>query len=132
MDDFVRTMHTKSGLLPEIAASTMTLADAGSRRRSTYVKSPRARSRRPRRCAATRSASTAASSTATSPSSTRYVHYRSIDVSTLKELCRRWYPAVYKHRPSKTETHRALADILESIAELAYYREAILVPPPGT
>jgi oligoribonuclease len=54
------------------------------------------------------------------------VHYRSIDVSSLKELCRRWYPDAYRKRPSKTETHRALDDIRESVAELRYYREAIL------
>jgi oligoribonuclease len=58
-----------------------------------------------------------------------YLHYRSIDVSSLKELCRRWYPAEYKGRPGKNETHRALDDVRESIAELRYYRETILKPP---
>jgi oligoribonuclease len=57
------------------------------------------------------------------------VHYRSIDVSSLKELCRRWYPDVYKKRPSKREVHRALDDVRESIAELTYYREALLRSP---
>jgi oligoribonuclease len=58
-----------------------------------------------------------------------YLHYRSIDVSSLKELCRRWYPAIYRKRPGKAESHRALDDIRESIAELRFYRENLLVPP---
>ena len=58
-----------------------------------------------------------------------YLHYRSIDVSSLKELCRRWYPDIYKKRPGKAETHRALDDVRESIAELRYYRETMLRPP---
>ena len=62
------------------------------------------------------------------PAVDRYVHYRSIDVSSLKELCRRWYPEVYRRRPTKEETHRALADIHESIAELRFYREMMLRP----
>ena len=64
------------------------------------------------------------------PELDQYLHYRSIDVSSLKELCRRWYPTVYKGRPGKAEAHRALADVLESIAELRYYREHMLAPPP--
>ena len=62
----------------------------------------------------------------------RYLHYRSIDVSSLKELCRRWHPAVYKGRPGKSERHRALDDIRESIAELRYYREHLLALPGPT
>ena len=73
--------------------------------------------------------STAASCTAGCPSLDEYLHYRSIDVSSLKELCRRWYPAAYRKRPGKAEAHRALADVRESIAELRYYREAMLRPP---
>ena len=61
----------------------------------------------------------------------RWLHYRNVDVSSIKELSRRWYPRVYIHAPSKQGGHRALADILESIRELAYYREAVFVPPPG-
>ena len=64
------------------------------------------------------------------PDLDRYLHYRSIDVSSIKELCRRWYPAIYKQRPSKSETHRALDDILESIEELRYYRGAMFIPQP--
>ena len=63
------------------------------------------------------------------PELDQYLHYRSIDVSSFKELCRRWYPAVYKNRPSKKETHRALDDIRESVSELRYYRETMLKPP---
>jgi oligoribonuclease len=62
------------------------------------------------------------------PEIEEYLHYRSVDVSTLKELCRRWYPAVAKAAPEKKGGHRALQDIQESVAELAYYRSAIFVP----
>ena len=61
----------------------------------------------------------------------KHLHYRNIDVSSLKELARRWYPRVYFQLPKKTGNHRALADILESIQELKYYRKAILVAEPG-
>ena len=60
-----------------------------------------------------------------------YLHYRIIDVSSIKELSRRWYPRVYFNAPAKSGGHRALADIRESIAELRYYREAVFVTPPG-
>ena len=60
-----------------------------------------------------------------------YLHYRIIDVSSIKELSRRWYPRAYFNAPTKTGGHRALADIRESIAELRYYREAVFVPQPG-
>ena len=60
-----------------------------------------------------------------------YVHYRNVDVSSIKELARRWYPRVYYQAPAKSGNHRALADIQESIEELRYYREAVFVPQPG-
>jgi oligoribonuclease len=60
-----------------------------------------------------------------------WFHYRSIDVSTVKELCRRWYPEAYKAAPTKAGGHRAMDDIRESVAELAYYRSAIFLPPPA-
>jgi len=60
-----------------------------------------------------------------------HLHYRNIDVSSIKELTRRWYPRVYFQLPKKTGNHRALADIRESILELRYYRETVLVPEPG-
>ena len=124
MDTFVRKMHTRSGLLPEIEASTTTLADAGAQTLA-YVKShvPEAET-----------APLCGNSIGVDrrfldhqlPELDRYLHYRSIDVSSFKELCRRWYPDIYKKRPSKSEAHRALADINESIAELRYYREHML------
>ena len=61
----------------------------------------------------------------------RWLHYRNVDVSSIKELARRWYPRAYIHAPAKDGGHRALADIVESIRELAYYRQAVFVPEPG-
>lgn len=60
-----------------------------------------------------------------------YLHYRNVDVSSVKEVARRWYPRAYHNAPAKNGGHRALADILESIRELAYYRAAVFVPQPG-
>ena len=60
-----------------------------------------------------------------------FLHYRIVDVSSIKELARRWYPRAYYNAPSKSGNHRALADIQESIEELRYYRATIFVPPPG-
>jgi oligoribonuclease len=124
MDDYVRAMHTRSGLLPEIEASTVSLADAGARTLD-YVRA---------HVPSAETAPLCGNSIGVDrrfldhqlPGLDRYLHYRSIDVSSLKELCRRWYPAVYKGRPAKTETHRALADIRESVGELRYYREHML------
>ena len=123
MDDFVRTMHTKSGLLAAIEASTVTLEDAGKATLEfirTHV--PDARS-----------VPLAGNSIGTDrrflaahlPEIEEYLHYRSIDVSTVKELCRRWYPDVLGAAPDKAGGHRALDDIRESVAELAYYRSSI-------
>jgi oligoribonuclease len=60
-----------------------------------------------------------------------HLHYRMVDVSSIKELARRWYPRVYFHAPAKTGGHRALADIVDSITELRYYRSTVFVPAPG-
>ena len=60
-----------------------------------------------------------------------YLHYRMVDVSSIKELCRRWFPRVFYAKPEKGMAHRALADIRESIRELDYYRKTLFVPPPG-
>jgi oligoribonuclease len=125
MDDFVRAMHTKSKLLPEIEASTLSLAAAGAQVLE-YVRSHVAEGTAP----------LCGNSIGVDrrfldrhlPELDKFLHYRSVDVSSFKELCRRWYPAVYKKRPDKTETHRALADVRESIAELQYYREHMLAP----
>jgi oligoribonuclease len=65
------------------------------------------------------------------PTLDEHLHYRMIDVSSIKELAKRWYPRVYQSQPEKGLAHRALADILESIQELAYYRQTLFVPPPG-
>jgi oligoribonuclease len=127
MDDFVRAMHTRSALLPEIEASTTTLEDAGARTLD-YV-----RAHVPEMTAPLCGNSIGVDRRFLDhqlPELDRYLHYRSIDVSSFKELCRRWYPAVYKGRPGKTETHRALADVQESIAEMKYYREHMLVAAP--
>src|SRR5262245_13605011 len=129
MDDYVTTMHTKSGLLPEIGAATLSLADAGAAALD-YIRThvPEAGT-----------APVCGNSIGVDrrfldvqlPELDGYLHYRSIDVSTLKELCRRWAPKVYRKRPSKQETHRALTDIHESIAELVYYRDHFLSLPPA-
>jgi oligoribonuclease len=126
MDDFVRQMHTKSGLLPAMEASTVDLATAGARALE-YVKA---------HVPSARTAPVCGNSIGVDrrfldqylPELDGYLHYRSIDVSSIKELCRRWYPAIYRKRPSKNETHRALDDILESIEELRYYRQAMFIP----
>jgi oligoribonuclease len=127
MDDFVRKMHTKSGLLGEIERSSLTLDDAGTQA-VEYIR---------QFVPETATAPMCGNSIGVDrrfldrylPHLDRYLHYRSIDVSSIKELCRRWYPAMYKKRPGKAETHRALDDIRESVAELRYYREAIMRPP---
>jgi oligoribonuclease len=126
MDDFVRNMHTKSGLLPQIEASTLSLEDAGAAV-VEYL-----RSRVPESTAPLCGNSIGVDRRFLDrylPAVDRYVHYRSIDVSSLKELCRRWNPAVYKGRPGKQETHRALDDIRESLEELRFYRDRFLQLP---
>ncbi len=128
MDDFVRTMHTKSGLLDEIATAPSDTATA-EKDVLAYVQQHVRHAAVRRRCAATASAWTAGSSTYM-PELDNYLHYRSVDVSSFKELGRRWYPAIYRKRPGKAEEHRALGDIQESIEELRYYREQLL-PPLG-
>jgi oligoribonuclease len=129
MDDFVREMHTRSGLLPAIEASDVSLEQAGARALE-YLRGHVAAGVSPlcgnsigvdRRFLHSQL-----------PALDEYLHYRSIDVSSLKELCRRWYPDVYRDRPGKKETHRALDDVLESIAELRYYRERMLRPAEGS
>lgn len=126
MDDFVRTMHTKSGLLPEIEASPLSLTDAGAQVLD-YVRAHVGDGASPL-CGNSIGVDRRFLDRQL-PELDQFLHYRSIDVSSFKELCRRWYPEVYKRRPDKTETHRALADVRESIAELRYYREHMLRPP---
>jgi len=123
MDDYVRNMHTKSGLLKEIEASSLSLADAGAQVLD-YVRGHVGEGKSPL-CGNSIGVDRRFLDRQL-PELDRYIHYRSIDVSSFKELCRRWYPVVYKGRPGKTETHRALADVRESIAEMKYYREHML------
>jgi oligoribonuclease len=120
-------MHTRSGLLPEIEASTVSLADAGARALD-YVRSHVPEPRTAPLCGNSIGVDRRFLD-AQLPELEAHLHYRSIDVSTLKELCRRWAPVVYRGRPGKHETHRALADVRDSIAELAYYRGALLTLP---
>jgi oligoribonuclease len=131
MDEFVRAMHTKSGLLPEIGTSTTGVADAQDTVLGYIRKHVPGAGSSPlcgnsigmdRRFLAKYM-----------PDLDGFLHYRSIDVSSLKELCRRWYPDVYRRRPGKAEQHRALGDISESIEELRFYRASILrdVEPPS-
>jgi oligoribonuclease len=128
MDDFVRTMHTSSGLLDELDGGT-TMEDA-QQQVLAYIREwvPDARK-----------APLGGNTVATDrgflardmPELESHLHYRIIDVSSIKELSRRWYPRAYFGAPAKSGGHRALADIRESIAELRYYREAVFVPAPG-
>jgi len=126
MGEVVQTMHTKSGLLTAIAESKVDLKQAGTAVLD-YVRGHVPPSTAP----------LCGNSIGVDrrfldrylPELDGYLHYRSIDVSSLKELCRRWYPEAYRHRPGKKETHRALDDVRESIAELQFYRETILRPP---
>jgi oligoribonuclease len=128
MDDFVRDMHTSSGLITELD-SGVTLQEAEHIVLDyirTFVPEPR-------------KAPLGGNTVATDrgflsrdmPVLESYLHYRIIDVSSIKELSRRWYPRVYFNAPKKSGGHRALADIRESIAELRYYRQAVFVPQPG-
>jgi oligoribonuclease len=126
MDDFVRRMHTKSGLLPQIEASTVDLATAGERVLE-YVKGHVHKAGQAPLCGNSIGVDRRFLDRGL-PELDQYLHYRSIDVSSLKELCRRWYPTIYRGRPGKKEAHRALDDIRESVAELRYYRETMLKP----
>lgn len=128
MDEFVRDMHTTSGLLDELDGG-VTLEEA----QSLVLDYVRSFVPEPRK------APLGGNSVATDrgflardmPDLETHLHYRIIDVSSIKELSRRWYPRVYFNAPKKSGGHRALADIKESIAELRYYREAVFVPQPG-
>jgi oligoribonuclease len=125
----VTEMHTRSGLIEEVRASTIDVAAAEEQVLDyirTHVKQAK-------------TAPLAGNSIATDrgfiardmPKLDDYLHYRMIDVSSIKELCRRWYPRIYFGQPEKGLAHRALADIHESIRELQYYRRTAFVPAPG-
>ena len=123
MDDVVRSMHSRSGLLEAIARSETDLAEAG-RQTLDFLRShiPEARS-----------VPLCGNSIGTDrrflarwlPEIDDFLHYRSIDVSTIKELTRRWYPGVLGAQPRKVGSHRAMGDVLESVAELVYYRKTV-------
>ena len=128
MDDFVRNMHTTSGLIEEFD-SGVTLEEAQTLvldHVREFVPEPRKAPLGGNTVATDRGflARDMAQLEA-------HLHYRIIDVSSIKELSRRWYPRVYFNAPKKSGGHRALADIRESIAELRYYREAVFVAQPG-
>jgi oligoribonuclease len=127
MEDIVRKMHAKSALLAEIERSLLTL-DAAGKEAIEYIKQFVPEPGTAPMCGNSIGVDRRFLDRYL-PDLDRYLHYRSIDVSSLKELCRRWYPEAYKKRPSKTEAHRALDDIKESVAELRYYRDAIMRPP---
>lgn len=128
MDDFVRDMHTTSGLLADLDHGIA--LDQAQAQVLDYVREwvPEAR----RAPLGGNTVGTDRGFLARDmPELEAHLHYRVIDVSSIKELSRRWYPRAYFNSPKKAGGHRALADIRESIAELRYYREAVFVPPPG-
>jgi len=126
MNQIVVDMHTKSGLLEAIRTSTVTLEEAGAATLEFIrLHIPEART-----------IPLCGNSIGTDrrflakylPEIENYLHYRSVDVSTIKELARRWYPKLGSDRPNKGGTHRALDDILASVNELAFYRERVFTP----
>ena len=129
MVEVVARMHKSSGLTEEVRASTIDLATAETMVLD-YIRG---------HVKAAKTAPLAGNSIATDrgfiardmPALDDYLHYRMIDVSSIKELCRRWYPRIYYGQPEKGLAHRALADIRESIRELRYYRGTAFVPAPG-
>jgi oligoribonuclease len=128
MPDVVREMHTASGLLEELPDG-ITLEEA-EKIVLGYVREHVAEPRKAPLCG--NSVSTDRGFLARDMADLeQHLHYRIVDVSSIKELARRWYPRAYFNSPEKNGNHRALADIRESIAELRYYREAVFVPQPG-
>ncbi|OIR46320.1 oligoribonuclease [Corynebacterium sp. NML130628] len=129
MDDFVLNMHTENGLLDEIRSSSVSIKEAEDSVLALIEK----------HCDPDHPAPLAGNSIATDRSFIREqmprldaaLHYRMIDVSTVKELSRRWFPRAYYNQPEKGLAHRALADIVESIQELDYYRRSVFTPAPG-
>jgi oligoribonuclease len=128
MVDVVREMHTRSGLLEEIKAATLTLDEAGAQTLA-FIKEHVPEARTVPLCG--NSIGTDRRFLAAQlPEIEEHLHYRSVDVSSIKELARRWYPKVVLAAPRKVGSHRALGDIQESIAELRYYRDRVFVPKP--
>jgi oligoribonuclease len=129
MVEVVTQMHSRSGLINEVRVSTVDVP-AAEELVMEYIRS---------HVKQAKTAPLAGNSIATDrgfiardmPTLDNYLHYRMIDVSSIKELCRRWYPRIYYGQPEKGLAHRALADIQESIRELKYYRHTAFVPQPG-
>lgn len=128
MGDFVREMHEKSGLLTELDHG-ITLEEA-EEQVLAYVKQHCPDGSRPP-LAGNTVATDRSFLARDMPTLETFLHYRIVDVSSIKELSRRWFPRAYFRAPAKRGNHRALADIQESIEELRYYREAVFVPSPG-
>ena len=130
MDPFVVEMHTRSGLLEAIRSSTMTLEEAG-QATLDFIKLHAPEARTVPLCG--NSIGTDRRFLAAYlPDIENWLHYRSVDVSSLKELVRRWYPEVRADRPRKAGSHRALDDIRESVNELRFYREWVFTPRVDT
>jgi oligoribonuclease len=128
MPEVVREMHTVSGLLSELPAG-VTVPEA-QEQVLAYIRQHVPESKKVPLCG--NSIATDRSFLARDmPELDEFLHYRMVDVSSIKELARRWYPRAYFASPPKHGGHRALADIVESIRELRYYREAVFVPQPG-
>lgn len=128
MSEFVRDMHAASGLLEEIPHG-VTTADAEFQTLEYIQRFVPLEGKAP--LAGNTIGTDRMFLAKFMPRVDRWLHYRNVDVSSVKELARRWYPRAYIHAPGKDGGHRALADIRESIRELAYYREAVFVPQPG-
>jgi len=128
MNEYVQSMHTSSGLITEIPHG-ITVSEAESLIISYLEKSSTTAGKSP---LAGNSVSVDRSFIARHmPRLNEYLHYRTVDVSSIKELARRWYPKAYFNAPAKTGNHRALGDIQDSIAELAYYRQSVFIPSDG-
>ena len=128
MGEFVRAMHTESGLIDEIP-NGVSVADAEYQVLEYVLKHVPAEQKAP--LAGNSIGTDRAFLTKYMPRLDAHLHYRNVDVSSIKELAKRWYPRAYFNAPAKNGGHRALADILESIRELHYYRRAVFVDDPG-
>ncbi|WP_182524152.1 oligoribonuclease [Nocardioides dongkuii] len=128
MGDFVRTMHEKSGLLEELAGGVS--MEEAEERTLAYIREHCPDGSRPP-LAGNTVATDRSFLARDMPTLEQFLHYRIVDVSSIKELSRRWFPRAYFQAPPKRGNHRALADIQESIEELRYYRDAVFVPSPG-
>ena len=128
MSDFVRDMHTESGLLAELD-SGMSLSDAEFAINEYILKHVPVQQQAP--LAGNTIGTDRTFLARYMPRVDAHLHYRNVDVSSIKELAKRWFPRVYFNAPQKAGGHRAMADILESIRELEYYRRAAFVAPPG-